>query len=94
MRPLVIRSAAAAAFGAVVLFGSGQTLSDAQEGSAAEIPIGPADLGSVVRGAKGPEPGVWVCATNSSRAPFHSEGETTRPPSVFRFQLRTHPLAR
>jgi len=35
---------------------------------------------------------LW--ATNSTRAPFHSEGGTTRPPSVFKFQLRPHPLAR
>jgi hypothetical protein len=35
---------------------------------------------------------LW--ATNSTRAPFHSEGGTSRPPSVFKFQLRPHPLAR
>jgi hypothetical protein len=35
---------------------------------------------------------VW--ATNSTRTPFHSEGGTQRPPSVFKFQMRPHPLAR
>jgi hypothetical protein len=34
---------------------------------------------------------LW--ATNSTRAPFHSEGGTTRPPTVYKFQLRADPLA-
>jgi hypothetical protein len=36
--------------------------------------------------------GLW--ATNSTRAPFHSETGTERPPTVFKFQLRPDPLAR
>jgi hypothetical protein len=35
--------------------------------------------------------GLW--ATNSTRAPFHSEGGTSRPPAVFKFQMRPDPLA-
>jgi hypothetical protein len=35
---------------------------------------------------------LW--ATNSTRAPFHSEGGTQYPPTVFRFQMRPDPLAR
>ncbi|MEX0960330.1 MAG: carboxypeptidase-like regulatory domain-containing protein [Burkholderiales bacterium] len=36
--------------------------------------------------------GLW--ATNSTRAPFHSEGGTERPPAVFKLQMRPDPLAR
>ena len=35
---------------------------------------------------------IW--ATDSTRAPFHSEGGTKRSPKVYKFQMRTDPLAR
>jgi hypothetical protein len=34
---------------------------------------------------------LW--ATNSTRTPFHSEGGTSRPPAIFKIQMRPDPLA-
>jgi len=38
--------------------------------------------------------GKAVWSTNSTRTPFHSEGGTQSRPRVFKFQMRTDPLAR
>src|SRR5687767_7642381 len=46
----------------VAILGASLSGRTAQRGAGAAIPIDPDDIGGVVRGAKGPEAGVWVIA--------------------------------
>lgn len=68
MRKPGVLYATMAALGIAVLFGAGQTLSNAQQPADPAIQIGAGDLGGVVKSANGPEAGVWVIAETTDLA--------------------------